>query len=328
MSKMKNIVALAGGVGGAKLALGLYNLLESSDSEEAEEAETPKISSLSIIGNTGDDLELFGVRICPDLDTVLYTLGGVANPATGWGIEGDSFATFEMLKRYGEDTWFWLGDRDFATHLIRTRLLREGRSLTEVTARLGEGLGLKCRLLPMCDEDVRTMVDTQEAGELPFQEYFVRRHASDTVTGLRFAGTEAASITAQVSEAIAAADLIVVCPSNPYLSIWPILAVPKMKETLSARNVPIIIISPIVGGMAIKGPAAEIMRTFGGEEIASAEAVARLYAGWAHGFVLDRQDETQAAAIEALGFKTLVTDTIMKTSEDKTRLAKEILNYF
>jgi LPPG:FO 2-phospho-L-lactate transferase len=320
---MKKIVALAGGVGGAKLALGLYRALQ-----QGLVTGKTNIESLTIIGNTGDDLELFGVRICPDLDTVLYTLAGLANPATGWGIEGDTFATFDMLKRYGEDTWFWLGDRDFATHLIRTQMLRDGKRLTEATARLAQGLGLNCQLLPMCDADVRTLVQTKEAGELAFQEYFVRRHATDTVTGLRFAGAEAARLNAEVSGAIAAADLIVVCPSNPYLSIWPILAVPGMKEALSATGVPIIVVSPIVGGKALKGPAAAIMHTLGGEQAASALGVARIYAGWADGFVLDSSDAAQKSKIEALGFKTLLTNTIMNNVEDKTRLASEIVAYF
>jgi LPPG:FO 2-phospho-L-lactate transferase len=320
---MKNVLALAGGVGGAKLALGLYTLTQSASSSNQT-----LIKNLNIIGNTGDDLELFGVHICPDLDTLLYTLAGLANPKTGWGIEGDTFNTFEMLKRYGQDTWFWLGDRDFATHLLRTQQLRDGIRLTEVIDNLAKGLGVTCRLLPMCDEDVRTLVQTQEAGELAFQEYFVRRQAKDTVTGLRFSGVEQAQITPEVETAIAEADLIILCPSNPYLSIWPILNVPHLKERLKARGVPIVVVSPIVGGIALKGPAAQIMQTFGGEKAASAPGVARIYAKWATAFVLDQQDEAQAAEIRALGFKTLVTDTIMKTTADKTRLAAEILQYF
>jgi len=323
---MKNIVALAGGVGGAKLALGLYHHLQTT--QISKPAAERKIKELTIIGNTGDDLELFGVRICPDLDTLLYTLAEMANPVTGWGIEGDTFATFEMLKRYGEECWFQLGDRDFATHLLRTQMLRAGKGLTEVTTQLTEKLGIGCRLLPMCDEDVRTIVQTAESGELPFQEYFVRRQARETVRGLRFEGAENATLSNAVRQAIAEADLIVVCPSNPYLSIWPILAVPQMKETLSASEAPIVVVSPIVGGMALKGPAAAIMRSLGGEETASALAVARLYAGWAQGFVLDQQDREDEEAIRALGFKTLVTNTIMKGTPDKARLALEILGHY
>ncbi len=319
---MKNVVALAGGVGGAKLALGLYHLTEGGASQP------PLIGDLSIFGNTGDDLEMFGVRICPDLDTLLYTLSGIVNPATGWGIDGDTTATLEMLKRYGENAWFWLGDQDFATHLLRTQLLRSGQTLTEVTAHLRAGLGLSCQLLPMCNEDVRTLVQTDEAGEISFQEYFVHRRAQDTVKGLRFAGAEAANVTPEVIKALAFTDLIVLCPSNPYLSIWPILAVPGMREVLSGADVPIVVVSPIVGGMALKGPAAAIMQTFGGEKEASALGVAKLYAGWASGFVLDSQDAAQSAEIEALGFKTLITNTVMRTLEDKTRLAAEILEYF
>ena len=318
---MKKILALAGGVGGAKLALGFYQHLM---------LENKKIASLTIIGNTGDDLELFGLRICPDLDTLLYTLTGLANPVTGWGIAGDTTNTLEMLKRYGEDSWFWLGDRDFATHLSRTQMLRAGKSLTQATAHLAAGLGLlgDCQLLPMCDEDVRTIVQTKDAGDLPFQEYFVRRRASDSVTGLRFVGAEQASLTPEVGNVIAAADLIILCPSNPYLSIWPILAVPQMKEKLAAASAPIIVVSPIVGGVALKGPAAAIMQTMGDEETPSAAAVGRIYAGWAQGFVLDKQDEEQAEEIAALGYKVLTTDTIMHSTEDKARLAAEILAFF
>jgi len=318
LPEFKKIVALAGGVGGAKLALGLYLELKSQG----------RATDLTIIGNTGDDLELFGVRICPDLDTVMYTLSDLVNPAHGWGVAGDSFTTLEMLKRYGEDGWFLLGDGDFATHLIRTQMLKEGYSLTAATARLARGLGLECSLLPMANEDVRTKVQTLEAGKLPFQEYFVRRRASDTVVGLGFEGVEKAKVSAEVQVAVEAASLIVICPSNPYLSVQPILAVPGMSDLLKNSPAQIIAVSPIVGGVALKGPAASIMQSLGGEKEASALGVAKYYAGFAQGFVLDELDAEQATAIQNLGFKTLVTQTVMKTEADKQRLATHILEEF
>ncbi len=317
-TKYNKIVALAGGVGGAKMALGLYLHLK----------EQGQADKLSIIGNTGDDLELFGVRICPDLDTVMYTLAGIVNPLQGWGVEGDTQTTLNMLKKYGEDAWFLLGDHDFATHLIRTQMLREGQTLTETTARLVRGLGLECALLPMCNEDVRTYVNTQEAGELPFQEYFVRRRAQDTVTGLRFAGIQRASLTPEVKQAIAEADLIIFGPSNPYLSLQPILQVPGMRECLKAAKAPVVAVSPIVGGKALKGPAAAIMHSFGGEVEASALGAAKIYAGIINGFVLDELDAEQAGAVEALGLKTLVTQTVMKNEQDKKQLAAQIIQEF
>jgi LPPG:FO 2-phospho-L-lactate transferase len=258
----------------------------------------------------------------------MYTLSGLVNPAHGWGLANDSFTALEMLKRYGEDGWFLLGDGDFATHLLRTKMLKEGYSLTAVTARLAKGLGLECSLLPMANEDVRTKVRTVEAGELPFQEYFVRRRASDTVIGLGFEGVEKASVSPEVRVAIEEASLIIICPSNPYLSVQPILAVPGMSELLKTSPAPIVAVSPIVGGAALKGPAAAIMQSMGGEKEASALGVAKYYAGFAQGFVLDEVDTEQANAIEKMGFKTLVTQTVMKTEADKQRLAAQILEEF
>lgn len=310
----QTIVALAGGVGGAKLCLGLYRLLQGQTRD------------LAIIGNTGDDLEMFGLRICPDLDTVLYTLAGIANPATGWGVVGDTSSTLEMLKRYGEDTWFWLGDRDFATHLRRTELLRKNSTLTEATAALATALGVECRLLPMSDQDVRTIVHTEEAGELSFQEYFVRRRSQDTVVGLHFAGIEQAKPTPQITEALSSAKLIVICPSNPYLSIDPILAVPGMRELVQkARSggAKVVAVSPIVGGKAIKGPAAAIMRSLKAD--VSPFGVAKIYQDLADVFVFDTVDVDKEKAIAALGLQTLVTNTIMNSEEDKIALAKAII---
>jgi len=318
---LRRVVALAGGVGGAKLALGLYRLMQSEN----------RAQMLSIIGNTGDDLEMFGLRICPDLDTILYTLSGLANPLVGWGIAGDTFHTLEMLKRYGEDAWFWLGDRDFATHILTTQWLRAGDSLTDVIAKQATQLGLECQLLPMADSNVRTIVDTAEAGEMLFQEYFVHRQAKDTVRGLRFMGAEQAQVSLAVREVLGQAGLIIICPSNPYLSIWPILAVPGMQALLQqaqAGGTKIVVVSPIVGGVAIKGPAAAIMRSMGHETEASAVGVARLYQGLADVMVLDKVDADQESIIQGLGFQTLVTDTIMHSEADKIRLAAAILEKF
>jgi LPPG:FO 2-phospho-L-lactate transferase len=311
----KKIVALAGGVGGAKLCLGLYRYLQ----------EFGKAQNLSIIGNTGDDVEFWGLRVCPDLDTVMYTLSGLYDPVKGWGIEGDSYTTLENLKRYGEDAWFLLGDKDFATHILRNNLFRQGYNITDVTQKLAKALGIEANLLPMANEDVRTLVQTLEAGELSFQEYFVRRRATDTVTGLRFLGAEQAKVTSPVEKAIGDADLIVIAPSNPYLSVYPILAVPGMRTLLQARGVPVVAVTPIIGGEAIKGPAAAIMRSMGESKEASAYAVAKLYQGFATHFVLDEVDKDQAQVIADLGLKVFVSNTIMKTDADKIRLARELL---
>ncbi len=312
------IVALAGGVGGAKLALGLYRYLQSRHEP----------NRLVVIVNTGDDMEYLGLRISPDLDTVMYTLAGQANTENGWGLKDDHGEAMIMLGEYGLDTWFWLGDRDLGTHLARTQRLRQGQNLTEITEHLRRSLAIECELLPMCNEPVQTMVETQERGELAFQEYFVKRKAADTVTGLRFEGIEEAEITEQVGQALTDPALIVICPSNPYLSIWPILSIPGMRSLLRSCSAPIVVVSPIVGGQALKGPAANIMRTLGQEPEPSALAVARLYAGFAQRFVLDNLDAALQADIEELSFKTLVTDTVMSSEDDKTRLAREILEEF
>ncbi|HEX2914492.1 MAG TPA: 2-phospho-L-lactate transferase [Chloroflexia bacterium] len=312
------IVTLAGGVGGAKLASGLYRHLKSQK----------RANQLAVVVNTGDDMDYLGLHISPDLDTVMYTLAGIANPNTGWGIAGDTANALQMLGDYGHDNWFWLGDRDIGTHLKRTDLLRQGLTLTRVTSELSKALGIECQILPMTDQPVRTIVQTAEAGELAFQEYFVRRRAADTVTGLSFQGIEEATVPDEICQAFCDPSLIIICPSNPYLSIAPILAVPGMREVIRTCTCPIVVVSPIVGGEALKGPAAAIMRSLGGEEEASALAVAKIYAGFAQRFVLDEVDAAQQAEIEELAYKTLVTNTIMKTDEDKIRLAAQILESF
>jgi LPPG:FO 2-phospho-L-lactate transferase len=304
------VVALAGGVGGAKLADGL--------------ARAVGAHSLSMIVNTADDFDLFGLRICPDLDTVLYTLAGMANPDTGWGLAGDTFEALGMLGRYGEPDWFQIGDRDLAMHVARTRLLREGQTLTEVTARLAVALDVAATLLPMSNEPVATLIETPD-GERAFQDYFVRRHQTDIVRGVRFAGVERASVPNGVRAALAAADLIVFCPSNPIVSIGPILAVPGLRQALRAARAPRMAVSPIVGGHALRGPADRMLASLGHE--VSPLGVARLYQGTVDGMVIDRVDAGTRRAIEALGMRVLVTDTVMSTTEDRRRLASEVVEF-
>jgi len=305
------IVALAGGVGGAKLADGLYRSLAPD--------------TLTIIVNTGDDFDLYGLHISPDADTVLYTLAGLANPETGWGIAGDTFATLEMLRRYGEDTWFLLGDRDFATHIQRTRWLREGQSPTRVADALRTALGVRARLLPMSDAPVATRVRTPD-GELAFQDYFLRRQHRDEVLGIRFEGVEAAAPSDAVREAIANAEAIVFCPSNPIVSIGPILAVPGMRDLLRAARAPRVAVSPIVAGQALRGPADRMLAGLGDE--VSALGVARLYRDVLDGVVIDASDAELAGRISAeLGLRVLATNTIMRDVEDRQRLARETLRF-
>jgi LPPG:FO 2-phospho-L-lactate transferase len=305
------IVALAGGVGGAKLAQGLMLALPPGE--------------LTVVVNTADDFDLYGLRICPDIDTVLYTLAGIANPATGWGVAGDTFQTLAGLAAYGRDPWFRLGDRDFATHIHRTDRLRAGATPTGVTAELAAALDIPARLLPMTDEPVATLVDTP-AGRLEFQEYFVRRRQADEVLGVTFAGIEAARMPAGVAEAVAAAELIVVCPSNPIVSVGPILAVPGMRDALLASAAPIVAVSPIVGGRALKGPADKMLASLG--HPVSAGGVAALYTGLVDGMVLDEVDRDQAPEIaDRLGVATLVTETVMGGAESRHRLADEVLAF-
>jgi LPPG:FO 2-phospho-L-lactate transferase len=304
------VLALAGGVGGAKLAAGL------------DEALAP--GELSVVVNTADDFDLWGLRICPDLDTVMYTLAGVANPDTGWGVRDESFDSLEMLARYGEDTWFKLGDRDLATHILRTARLRAGEVLTPITADLSAALGIESAVLPMCDEPVATVLDTPD-GSLEFQEYFVRRRQRDEVLGLRLRGIDDARPTHAILEALAGADLVVFCPSNPVVSIGPILAVPGMREALATSRAPAVAVSPIVGGRALKGPADRMLASLGHE--VSAAGVARMYEGLVDGMVMDEGDEGERPGIEALGMRVLATAAVMRDAPDRARLAREVLGF-
>ncbi|HEY7941572.1 MAG TPA: 2-phospho-L-lactate transferase [Candidatus Limnocylindrales bacterium] len=301
------IVALAGGVGGAKLAQGLQQVLPPGD--------------LTVIVNTGDDLELHGLAVMPDHDTVVYTLAGLADPVQGWGLAGETYAAAEMLARYGQPTWFRLGDRDLATHVVRTARLRAGERLTPVCLGLQTALGLAGPVLPMSDDPVRTRVRTDD-GWLDFQDYFVRLHQAPEVREVRFDGATTASASPEAIAAIGAAGAIVIAPSNPIVSIEPILAVPGIRAALDHarhRGVPVVAVSPIVGGHALKGPADRMLRSLGAE--ASALGVARRYVGLADGFVIDEADRDLGPSIAALGLRILVTDTIMVDDAARARLA-------
>ncbi|WP_448592375.1 2-phospho-L-lactate transferase [Thermoflexus hugenholtzii] len=302
------LVVLSGGVGGARMADGFARILPPE--------------SLAVVVNTGDDFEWHGLRVCPDLDTVMYTLAGIANPETGWGIAGDTWGALEMLGRYGGETWFRVGDRDLATHVYRTFLLRQGMRLSEVTARLCRALGVRVAVWPMSDEPVRTIVDTEE-GPLPFQEYFVRRGCQPRVRGFRWEGLERARLAPEARAALEEADLVVIAPSNPYVSIGPILALPGVLELLKERTV--VAVSPILGGRALKGPAAKMMAELG--EAPSALAVARRYQAFLDGFVLDRTDAALAPAVAAMGIRPLVTDILILDPAARLRLAEEILRW-
>lgn len=304
------ITALCGGVGGSKLVLGLYRTLPPH--------------SLKVVVNTADDLDFWGLRVSPDLDTVTYTLSGLAQRSAGWGIEGDTFNALDMMERYGAPSWFRVGDRDLATHVFRTARLREGHSLTEVTHQIAQRLGIRADILPMTNQRVATRLQVADEW-LDFQDYFVRRRHSDPVEAVRYDGVSDASITRDVVEAIASAQAIVLVNSNPVLSILPILSLPGLREALVASSAPTVAVTPIVGSSAVTGPAGDLMRLIG--EPASALGVARAYLGVVDGIVIDRQDENQAPAIEALGMRVLCTNTLMRDQTDRERLAAETLAF-
>lgn len=302
------VVLLAGGSGGAKLAAGFQAAL------------TP--GSLTVIGNVADDFELFGLHISPDLDSIMYALAGLTNPDTGWGVTGDSFDALEMLERYGEPAWFRIGDRDLATHVHRTRLLRDGVSLTDATHALVQALGVGSGLLPACEEQLRTVIQT-DAGQLTFQEYFVHHAQRDEVRGIELQGIEHAEPTTAVRDALAEAELVVIAPSNPIVSIGPILEIPGMREALLAAPAPRIAVSPIVAGRALKGPTDRMLASLGHE--VSALGVARLYQGLVDRFVLDRSDAGLADAVAALEMSADVLPTVMRTDASRAALARGLL---
>lgn len=305
------VVVLAGGVGGAKLAEGLQARLG---------------NRLDIVVNTGDDCTRHGLLVMPDHDTVLYNLAGIEQVDWGWGVQGDTHAVMDQLAVYGEESWFSLGDQDLALHIARTARVRAGGRLTEVCQALQRSLGITARILPMTDDPVATEVRTA-GGWLEFQEYFVHQRQAPEVLEVRFTGIENATPTPEVRSAIGAADAIVIAPSNPVVSVGPILGVPGMRELLSharAGGTRIAAVSPIIGGRALKGPADRMLASLGHEP--SALGVARLYADLGDVFVLDRADAELAPAVEALGLRTLVTDTIMGDDASRVRLAGEVLS--
>lgn len=303
----KKVVLLVGGVGGAKLAYGLYQILPPEN--------------LTIIVNTGDDFWHYGLRICPDLDTVMYTLAGEVNKENGWGLANETYNALAFMEKYGDTPWFRLGDKDFATHIRRTQLWYEGESLTEITRKLIISLGIQCTILPMADSPVATMVGTLEQGELPFQQYFVKHRWQPTVEALRLEGIEQATVSEPVKQAVQDADMIVIGPSNPWLSIHPILSVPEMRTMLQERPVARVAVTPIVRGDSLKGPAAKMMRDWGYE--VSAQAVATYYDSVINGFVYDIQD--QDSPVEGIVSNAL--DTVMDTEEKRVILAQNLLDW-
>ncbi len=313
------VVILAGGYGGAKLSHGVV-LASAARAARGEAA-----LDLRVIVNTGDDLELHGLSVSPDLDTVMYTLAGLANDLTGWGLRDETWSTSAMLERYGAQTWFGLGDRDMATHIRRTQLLSEGRRLTEVTADLASRLGVPARLLPMTDDLVRTEIRTPD-GWLEFQDYFVRRGQQDRVLEIRRRGIDSARPTAQVRDAIATAELIVVAPSNPFVSVGTILALPGMLEALRAAPAAVVAISPVVGGKALRGPADRMLESLGGRASAGGvvEHYEQQYPDLVDIFVLDGADAGEAAGVQTTATIEL-RETVMRSDADRQRLAEAIL---
>jgi LPPG:FO 2-phospho-L-lactate transferase len=306
----EKVLALAGGTGGAKLALGLARVLPPE--------------KLVIVVNTGDDECFHGLHVSPDLDTIMYTLAGLVNLETGWGIAGDTFNALEMLRRYGADTWFNLGDRDLATHVRRTQLLRQGATLSEVTGELCRYLGVKHQVMPMSDDPVRTVLST-DAGELPMQRYFVQYRSGPKINRILYKGAVSAHPAPGSAAALEQADIVVFCPSNPFLSVGPILAVPGVRKRLEQFGPSRlrVAVSPIVGGAAVRGPAAKIMAELGHE--VSCVGVARQYRGLCDVFLIDHQDAYLAPAIEELGMRPVVAPIIMQTEADKIALAELIL---
>ena len=306
-----NVLALSGGVGGAKLALGLSHLLPSDN--------------LTVVANTGDDFTHLGLQICPDIDTVIYTLSDLADKERGWGRASETWNFISALGRLGGEDWFRLGDGDLAMHVYRTERLAAGHTLSEVTSDIALKLGIAARVVPMTDDTVATVVKTP-TGELSFQHYFVRDRCEPTVSGFRFEGIEAAAPSPGFAASLNGdLDAILITPSNPFVSIDPILSLAGVGNAISAAPAPVVAVSPIVGGAAIKGPAAKMMDELGMPT--EAREVARFYEGLIDGFVIDRRDEDQAPAIEAIGMAVWVTDTVMNDLEDRITLARECCRF-
>lgn len=303
------ITALAGGVGAARFLQGLVRLVPEEE--------------LTVIVNTGDDIKLYGLPISPDLDIVMYTLAGIVDEEKGWGIKGDTFHCLEMLQEYGYETWFRLGDRDLATHIHRTYLLKSGLKLSEVTRRICQALRLKVNVLPMTDQKIESVVVTNK-GRMHFQEYLVKRRAEDRVINVEFKGAERAQPAPNVLSSVLNADAVIVCPSNPIVSIGTILSVKGVRDALKETKARVIAISPIVGGAPIKGPSDKLMRGLGLE--VSAYGVASLYEDFLDDFIIDIIDKAQKPRIETLALHVVVTNTIMKSLQNKIQLAKVVLD--
>lgn len=302
------VALLAGGTGGTKLAHGFARVLDPGD--------------LAVVANVGDDFELHGLHIAPDIDALLYTLGGLIDADRGWGVRGDTFTAHRMLGRYGAPSWFQIGDADLATHVERTRLLRSGSSLTEAIAVMAAALGVSARILPASDDPVRTRIET-DAGTIDFQDYFVRLRQEPEVRAVHFHGSKSAQPSVLAIEAITAADLIVIGPSNPIVSIGPMLALPDLREALARAGGAKVAVSPIVAGQALKGPADRMLTSLGHES--SAVGVARLYAGLIDRFVLDEADAGLAPQVEALGMSAHVLPTVMRNDAGRARLARAVM---
>jgi LPPG:FO 2-phospho-L-lactate transferase len=303
------VVALSGGIGGAKLALGLYRVLPPD--------------TLTVIVNTGDDFEHLGLHICPDLDTTLYTLAGLANAELGWGRSDETWTFMQTLEALGGETWFRLGDADLALHVERTQRLKGGAGLSAIAADLARRLGIEAAIVPVSDDPIRTRIATRD-GELAFQDYFVRHRCAPRVQGITYQGAAAARLAPPALAALqsAALEAIIICPSNPYLSVDPLLAVPQLLPAVRAARVPVIAVTPLIGGEAVKGPTAKIMRELG---IApTPRAVAQHYEAWIDAFVLDRADAAQATTFD---IPVHVSDTLMKSLSDRERLAREVLGF-
>jgi LPPG:FO 2-phospho-L-lactate transferase len=302
------ITALAGGVGAARFLTGLTKLM--------------KEENLSVIVNTGDDMEMFGLHISPDIDIVSYTLAGIVDEEKGWGIKDDTFRCLETLRKMGSETWFSIGDQDFATHIFRTELMRKGFTLSRVTEETSRHLGVKARIMPMTDDKFETWIRIGE-GLIHFEEYFVKRQAEDKVLGVEFLGSAKAKPAPQIVDSILDAEMVVICPSNPIVSIGTILSVEGIRDALRKTNAKIVGVSPIVNGAPIKGPADKLLRGLGFE--VSAFSIAKLYADFLDAFVIDTVDADEKNRIEKLGIDVKVTDTVMKCLQDKVRLAKTVL---
>lgn len=308
-ARKPTVTALAGGIGASKLLLGLYEAMDPHD--------------LTVIVNTGDDIALHGLKISPDLDIVTYTLAGVVNPATGWGMRGETFHFLKKLAIFGRETWFNLGDRDLATHVHRTNLLAHGKTLTQAADSIRHALGVKSRILPMSDQPVPTIIETRD-GRMHFQEYLIKHRTEPGVRAIHFEGIKHAHAAPGVLEAICDAGRVIICPSNPLISIGPILAVPRVREQLRARRESVFAVCPIVGGKSLKGPSDKMLVQLGCGS--SASAVAKLYADFAGTFVIDRRDAPQADAIRALGMHVAILPTVMRTRSDKRKLARSLLS--